>query len=691
FETLVVGAANRLAVTAAKAVAESPGAVYNPLFVYARPGLGKTHILTALGHAAQAINPGLTIEYLTLDSFIEAYHAAIASGQGDAYRRRFLEVDLLLVDDVQFLTGQRETQAELLRIIDAMQTASRQIVLTSDRPPSEIEALDERLIRRFAGGLVIDIAAPDYETRVAILRRRAEERKTKFDTGVLEAVARLEIDNVRELIGALHKLVAHQAVSDMPLTPARARAVLGAPPEAPAHSAAPANAVSANAAPLSVPAAGPVPAAAVTLEVAAAASSPTAPSAAASSPAVPSPAAPPGSATAAPADEFGDFLSDIAATVTEQIEAWRAKVAAAMLRWEGEGYQVRRLGALLETELDRDPEEALREFESAVRRLEAVRAEAEQLAPELAGSAAFRNPDDIAAAEALLERARAGALPPPGPSPAWQLESFVESTGNRVAVQAARAVVQQPGQRYNPLVLVGASGLGKTHLLHGIGNALRAAGAETVACLGAEEFTGELIEAIGRDGVAAWRSRYRRVDAFLLDDVHLIAGKDRSQDELFLLFNLFSETGRQMVFTSAVPLPQLAGVEARLLTRLEGGLVVDLPAPDRDIRQRVAERVLQELVKGADPEVAAYLASRPADSVRALQGLVHRVVSAAEAQQVQPTAAFARTVLEGATARAPRRPPARASGIVAPGGVKNREKMVWDWPDIGGRLVEEWR
>jgi chromosomal replication initiator protein DnaA len=671
FDTLVVGAANRLAVTAAKAVAESPGAVYNPLFVYARPGLGKTHILTAIGHAAGAINPRLAVEYLTLDNFIEAYHAAIASGQGDAYRRRFLDVDLLLVDDVQFLTGQRETQAELLRIIDAMQTASRQIVLTSDRPPSEIEALDERLIRRFAGGLVIDIAAPDYETRVAILRRRAEERKAAFDTGVLEAVARLEIDNVRELIGALNKLVAHQAVSDMPLTPARARAVLGAAPEAPARPAVPPASIAVS--PASAPAAR--------------APAPLAPSAA------PEPDREPAVAQAlTAADEFGDFLSDIAATVTEQIETWRAKIAAAMLRWEGEGYQVRRLEALLQTELDRDPEETLREFEIAVHRLEALRAEAEQLAPELGGSAAFRNPADIAAAEALLERAREGALPPAGPSPAWQLESFAESTGNRVAVQAARAVVQQPGQRYNPLVLVGASGLGKTHLLHGIGNELRAGGLETVACLGAEEFTGELIEAIGRDGVAAWRSRYRRVDAFLLDDVHLVAGKDRSQDELFLLFNLFVESGRQMVFTSALPLPQLAGVEARLLTRLEGGLVVDLPAPDRDIRQRVAERMLAELGEVTDTEVAAYLASRPADSVRSLQGLVQRVVSAAEAEQTRLTAAFARTVLEGATARAPRRSaPVRASGIVAPGSVKSREKMVWDWPDVGDRLVEEWR
>ena len=177
FDTLVVGAANRLAVTAAKAVAESPGTVYNPLFIYARPGLGKTHLLMAIGHAARAINPRLTVEYLTLDEFVEAFHAAIAAGHGEAYRKRFLDVDLLLVDDVQFLTHRREMQAELLRLTDALQTANRQIVLTSDRPPAEIEALDERLIRRFAGGLIIDVAAPDYETRVAILRRKAEERR----------------------------------------------------------------------------------------------------------------------------------------------------------------------------------------------------------------------------------------------------------------------------------------------------------------------------------------------------------------------------------------------------------------------------------------------------------------------------------------------------------------------------------
>jgi len=648
FDTMVVGTANRLAVTAARAVAETPGAVYNPLFIYAKPGLGKTHLLMAIGHGAKAIDPAITVEYLTLDHFIEAFHAAIASGQGEAYRKRFADVALLLVDDVQFLSGQRETQAELLRIVDAMQTASRQIVLTSDRPPSEIEALDERLIRRFAGGLVIDISPPDYETKVAILRRKAEERRVTLAPGVLEAVARLGLDNVRELVGALNRLIAHQAAGDE--VPAeRVEAVLGGGGAAPA----------------------PAPAAA----------------------GEPTGASRPAEAAAPPADEFGDFLSEISATLHQQIEAWRGKVAAAILRWEGEGYRTARLEALLEGELARDPEEALREFEADVRKLDALRTEAERAAPDLAGSPVFRDPANVAAAEELLEQAREGAHPPPAPSPLWRLDAVVETAGNRVAVQAAQAVLAEPGEKYNPLVLVGGSGVGKTHLLHGIGNALAGRGLR-VACLGTEEFTSELIEAIDRDAVAQWRKRYRRADALLLDDVHLVAEKSRSQDELFLLFNHFLEHGRQMVFTSAVALPQLGGVESRLLTRLEGGLVAELPPPEREIRQRVADRLLTEKVPEVDPEVAAYIAGRPAESVRAVQGLVQRVLVAAETQQAKVTAALARAVLEGAPARPARRPSApRSSGLVAPGngGVRSREKMVWDWPGIGERLIEEWR
>ncbi|MDQ3427509.1 MAG: DnaA/Hda family protein, partial [Gemmatimonadota bacterium] len=530
FETFVVGSANRLAVTAAKAVAESPGTVYNPLFIYARPGLGKTHLLMGIGHAARAINPGLAVEYLTLDEFVEAFHAAIAAGHGEAYRKRFLDVDLLLVDDVQFLTHRREMQAELLRLTDALQTTNRQIVLTSDRPPAEIEALDERLIRRFAGGLIIDVSAPDYETRVAILRRKAEERRASFAGGVLEAVATLGIDNVRELLGALNRLIAFQAVSEAPLGPEQARRLIGGEQSA--------------------------------------------------------------SSPPAPRDEFSEFLSEVTATVAQQVDAWRTQVSAAILRWEGEGFRIGRLERLLEQEMVADPERELRAFQADVERLQAMQAEAAELAPDLAGSAGFRDPGDLAVAEALLARAREGAHPPPAPSPLWRLEDLLEVPDTRMALEAARVVAEEPGVRYNPLVIVGPSGVGKTHLLHAIGNRLAAGASGPVACLSAPELTGELIEAIDRDAVGAWRARYRRASALLLDDVHLIADKDRTQDELFVLFNLLFESGRQMIFTSSLPLAELVGVEVRLRTRLEGGLVIELPPLEREVRERVAAREL---------------------------------------------------------------------------------------------------
>ena len=665
FDTFVVGSANRLAATAAKAVAESPGTVYNPLFIYARPGLGKTHLLMGLGHAARAIDPNLQVEYLTLDEFVEAFHAAIAAGHGEAYRKRFLDVGLLLVDDVQFLTHRREMQAELLRLTDALQTTNRQIVLTSDRPPAEIEALDERLIRRFAGGLIIDVSAPDYETRVAILRRKAEERRAAFADGVLEAIASLDIDNVRELLGALNRLVAFQAVSDKPIDAEQAKAMIGG---------AAGTKTGGDAA--SVRRGDEHP-----------------PKVATRPPQVP----------AARPDEFSDFLSEISATVAQQVDTWRTLIGAAILRWEGEGYRTGRLQKLLEQEILPDPAQALRDFECDVQRLRDMEAETAELAADLVGSAAFRDPADLAAAESLLARARQGAVPPASPSPLWRMDDWVEGPSAKVALEAARAVVREPGSRYNPLVIVGAGGTGKTHLLHAIGHALGATASSPVACLSAPEYTGELIEAIGRDAIGIWRSRYRRIAAFLLDDVHLIGDTDRTQDELFLLYNVLLESGRQMIFTSAVALADILGLEPRLRTRLEGGLVVDLSAPDREVRERIVARELEAKIGEAEPGLVDHMAARPADSVRMLLAHLQRVLNAAEARHVPPTVGLAREVLDGVMparpveatdAGRPRRPPGqRSSGIVAPtaGGARSREKMVWEWPELADRLLEDWR
>ena len=644
FDAYVVGTANRLAVTAAKAVAESPGSAYNPLFVYGGPGLGKTHLLMAVGHLARSITPALTVDYITCDDFVEAFHAAIGAGQGDAYRRRYAETGLLLLDDVQFLTHRREVQAELLRLVDQMTSAGRQIVMSSDRPPAEIEALDERLIQRFAGGLVIDVGVPDVETRVAILRRQAEERKQTMPPGVLEVVAEVIDGNVRELIGGLNRLIAWQSVSDTALDPETARQVLGGGP----------------------------------------------------APSTGGPAAAPVAPAAAPEPgEFDSFLSDITTTVSAQVEAWRARVGEAILRWEGEGYRTARLSALLEQDQPKDPLAAIDQYQADVTRLRALEAEAVELEPSLAGNAAFKDPDDLAGATALTERARAGSNPPPGPSPLFRLSEFVEGPSNRIAVRAAHAAVEEPGTKYNPLVIIGASGLGKTHLLQGIANALAAREGALVACLGAQDFTEELIEAIERDRVAVWRARYRRVTALCIDDIHLLQRKDRTQEELFWLFEQLLGQGRQLLFTSAVPVRDLGGLEERLRSRLEGGLVVTLGAPERELRLGVVERALHERLGSSDTELAAYLAGRPSESLRSVLGLVQRLLGAAEAQNVPPSAGLAREILEGPAGGPERKSGAsrRSSGIVVTtsGGVKSAEKMVWDWPDLADRLIEDLR
>lgn len=638
FDTFVVGAANRLAVTAGRTVAETPGSAYNPLFVYSGSGLGKTHLLMAIGHAAKQLAPGLGVEYLTLDEYVEAFHAAIAAGHGDAFRRRFQIVDVLLLDDVQFLSNRKEMQAELLRLTEALQAAGRQIVLTSDRPPAEIADLDERLISRFSGGLVVDIGPPDYETRVAILRRKAEERGARLPPGVLEAVAEAPAGNVRELMGALNRLVAHQAVSETPLDPATARQILGLAEPAPSGGAAPA-----------APASG---------------------------------------------DEFGDFLADVTVTVGKALEAWRAQVSEAILRWEGEGYRVQRLRALFDEETPAAVDEALAAFARDVERLRALEAAVAELDPGAAGDSVFRDPDRLAEAEAMAARVREGAAPPPGPSAAFPLGAFAVGPSNEVAVSAVRAVLEQPGRKYNPLVLVGKSGLGKTHLLHALGLELARAPGAVVACLSTQAFIDELIAAIDGNRVNWWRARYRRATALLLDDIHLLAGKERTQEELFNLFNLLQDQERQLAFTAPAPPSALAGLEERIVSRLEGGLVAELREPDREVKRAVFERLLAAHAGGADPAVLDYLADRPAESVRALTAVAQRVLAAAAAREAPLTAGLVREVLEGRPPREGRgRAGARPSGVVVSslGGVKSREKMVWEWRDPAERVIEDLR
>jgi chromosomal replication initiator protein len=227
FDRFVVGTNNQLANAACKAVADNPARMYNPLFIYGGVGLGKTHLMHAIGHAIQAREPGKRVAYISSERFTNDLIASIQEGRMADFRRRYREIDLLLIDDVHFLGEKERTQEEFFHTFNALHDAQRQIVMTSDRPPKEIPGLEERLVSRFEWGLVTDIKPPDLETRVAILRKKAEEDQIALGDEVLEFIARNCRSNVRELEGAIIKLLAYSSLTRRETTIELAREALG--------------------------------------------------------------------------------------------------------------------------------------------------------------------------------------------------------------------------------------------------------------------------------------------------------------------------------------------------------------------------------------------------------------------------------------------------------------------------------
>ncbi len=226
FERFVVGTNNQLAVAASRAVAEKPAKMYNPLFLYGGVGLGKTHLMHAIGHRILAQDPARRVIYLSSEQFTNDMVTSIQEGTTAAFRRRFREMDLLLVDDIQFMEGKEGTQEEFFHTFNALYDAQRQIVLTSDRPPKELRGLEERLVSRFEWGLVADIQPPDLETRMAILRKKASDDGLTLDDEVIEFIAHSCKASVRELEGAVIKLLAFSSLTHQEITPTLAHTAL---------------------------------------------------------------------------------------------------------------------------------------------------------------------------------------------------------------------------------------------------------------------------------------------------------------------------------------------------------------------------------------------------------------------------------------------------------------------------------
>ena len=225
FNTFVVGPGNRLAHAASMAVTESPATAYNPLFLYGGVGLGKTHLLHAIGHACQA--QGIDTLYVSSETFTNDLIEAIRSHTTDTFREKYRTADVLLVDDIQFIAGKERTQEEFFHTFNALHSADKQVVLSSDRAPKSLSTLEKRLCSRFEWGLIADIQAPDLETRIAILRSKAAFDGTEISDEILSVIATQIQSNIRELEGALNQVIAIARLTDQPLTSEVAKMALG--------------------------------------------------------------------------------------------------------------------------------------------------------------------------------------------------------------------------------------------------------------------------------------------------------------------------------------------------------------------------------------------------------------------------------------------------------------------------------
>jgi chromosomal replication initiator protein len=601
FDTFIVGAGNRLAAGAARRVAESPGASYNPLFLYSASGLGKTHLVMALGHYARRIHPDKRAVYNTLERFMDEVMTAIEGGDRDAYRNSVSDVSMLLLDDVQFLAGRHRTQEELIRAWDTLSARGGQIVLASDRPPPEIDGLDDRLLSRFSGGLIVDIAAPDYETRVAIVRRKSEERGQQLAPGVAESLARTAFANVRELQGSLNRLLAVQELEGRTVEADEVQKVVGAASER-----------------------------------------------------TPAPAA----------DEFGKFLSDISGTVARAVAQTPAEhhLGEAIMRFESEGYRTRRLEVALSAgKTDEQAEVTIRQFEADVERMREITGEILSLepgAPEAARQEVLRDPERISDAEELLAEVRERNRPLPSPPTGYTFGALALAP-DLLAMRAAAAVAADPGTRYNPLYIFGPEDAGKSALLAALGNELQIRRPElAIAFVQGSAFAAELIRAVDKNRADSWRARYRRAQVLMLDNVDALIGTERAQEELFHLFDTLQRAGAQLIFASCIPPRDLAGIEDRLRTRLESGLVVELPSPsDAAVSQEAAG-------KSAISGGVAANGAPPVEAAAPARGKASKAITESAA-------------------------PVRADMVEElDEWFQNKEKLLWDWPNAEEWIVE---
>ena len=655
FDSFIVGPANRLAAAAARRVADAPGTSYNPLFIYSSSGLGKSHILNGIAHHAARAHPGYGVVYVTAETFLHELTQALQAGAEKELRDRYEDLHILLLDDVQFFTGQNEAQEILLRLLDGMNKSGGQAVLASDRPPAEINGLDARLLTRFSGGLIVDIAVPEYETKVAILRKKAEERDQTFEAGVAEALAKHAFPSVRELAGALNKILAIQELEGRQVEADEVEALAGLQKEEPSE--------------------GPI-------------------------------------AGQQLLDEFGSFMEHKAG---REEEPWKRLLRETAEIFEKDGYSGTRLRRILETDkAPSDPQAVADQFRQDIAQLRQVEkslASAGNPWPE-AAVGVLKDPERLDEAASLLASALERVKPflriGEGPSLADLTSSF-----QQVVIKAAATLVTEERPQYNPLYVWSGNRAGPLALLAATARSFREKHKlSKIAIISAAEFAEDYIRALSEGVAGAWRERWWDVDLLLFYDAELISGTERAKDEFFHLFEASKRTGTKMLITADRAPSGIDDIDERLRTRFEMGLVVEAPgqslpqgaeelnleeAPseymeDEDLwggfmRPKVAQTVIPPV---EDPDERGGLAPSVDEAEPEPAAADEPAKKAAPAAPAAPAEAAKAADVAGAAGATGAAGPAGAGEPAGPGSVwkPSRENVAWDWQAVEERIVE---
>jgi chromosomal replication initiation ATPase DnaA len=518
FDSFVVGPASRLASAAARRAAESPGTSYNPLFLYSEPGLGKTHLLTAIAHKAKGSGEAQQVEYMALEEFLDKLEGTLSAG--DTEKNIYGELDILLLDDVQFLTGQPEAQEMLLKTLDHLTSSGGQIVLASDRPPADINGLDARLLSRFSGGLIVDLGPPEFETRVAIIQKMAQGREQTLESGVAEAVARAPLKNVRELRGVLNKIFATQDLEERRVTLDEVAGLLEEQDKAAALSAS--------------------------------------------------------------SDDFGAFLSDLTSTIEYAVEAvedpWRKAVRSAIETADRQGITTARLDSLLdESKEPKGWERAIERFKNDIQRLHEIDRELERLGnpwPE-AAQGVLEDPDRLEEAEALLTSVRERQRPFPSINDGPQLHDLADFES--ITIKAAAQLIGADKPKYNPLYIWSQDESVSKTLLGAVGRTYTESYPDLKMAVGSvASFSADFIRALGEGVAGAWRERWWTADLLLIYGIQDLVETERAQVEFFHLFEALRRRGARMMFVADRAPSGIEAIDDRLRSRFEGGLVLEL-------------------------------------------------------------------------------------------------------------------